>query len=92
MQTWLRLNRAEVELQRRTEQLTDCTKGLNCLYDLSNLIVQPDTALETILESATQLLPPPGAFRRSPARGSSWTIVNSERSATEKLSGGWPPT
>jgi diguanylate cyclase (GGDEF)-like protein/PAS domain S-box-containing protein len=48
----------EHDLQKRTEEIAERIKELNCLYDLSKLVETPGITLEEILRRAVHLLPP----------------------------------
>jgi len=52
--------RKEVEkaLQKRTHDLGERVKELNCLYSISNLIEQPGISLEEMLQGTVELIPP----------------------------------
>jgi len=52
--------RKEVEkaLTKRTHDLGERAKELNCLYGISNLIEQPGISLEEILQGTVDLIPP----------------------------------
>jgi len=50
--------RAEEELQKRTYELGERVKELNCLYGLSNLFERPGISLEEILQETVELIPP----------------------------------
>ena len=50
--------RAETVLKRRTHELGERVKELNCLYGISHLIEQPDISLEEILQGTVDLIPP----------------------------------
>jgi diguanylate cyclase (GGDEF)-like protein/PAS domain S-box-containing protein len=45
-------------LQKRTEELLESVKELNCLYGISNLVEQPGITLEQILQGTAELIPP----------------------------------
>jgi signal transduction histidine kinase len=45
-------------LRKRTHDLEDRVKELNCLFAISNLIEQPDIAQEEILQKIVELIPP----------------------------------
>ena len=50
--------RAETVLKKRTQELGERVKELNCLYGISHLIEQPDTSSEEILQGTVDLIPP----------------------------------
>ncbi len=52
--------RKQVEegLQKRTHELGERVKELNCLYGISNLVEEPDISLNEILRSVVNLIPP----------------------------------
>ena len=50
--------RAETVLKRRTHELGERVKELNCLYGISHLIEQPDISSEEILQGTVDLIPP----------------------------------
>jgi PAS domain S-box-containing protein len=49
---------AEEALGKRTHNLGERVKELNCLYGISNLVHRPDTSLEEILQGTVDLIPP----------------------------------
>ena len=49
---------AENSLQKRTEELVERIKELNCLYGIADLVEQPGITLEEILQGTTELIPP----------------------------------
>lgn len=49
---------AEEALQKRTHQLGERVKELNCLYGISALVFRPGTSLEEILQGTADLIPP----------------------------------
>jgi diguanylate cyclase (GGDEF)-like protein/PAS domain S-box-containing protein len=49
---------AEKALQKRTEELVERVKELNCLYEISDLVEQPGITLEEILQGTVELIPP----------------------------------
>ena len=49
--------RAEEALQRRTHDLGERVKELNCLYCISNLAEKPDISLEEIIQGSADLIP-----------------------------------
>jgi diguanylate cyclase (GGDEF)-like protein/PAS domain S-box-containing protein len=49
---------AESSLQKRTEELVERIKGLNCLYGIADLVEQPGITLEEILQGTAKLIPP----------------------------------
>jgi diguanylate cyclase (GGDEF)-like protein/PAS domain S-box-containing protein len=49
---------AENSLQKRTEELVERVKELNCLYSIADLVEQPGIALEEILQGTAELIPP----------------------------------
>ena len=53
-----RQKQAENSLQKRTEELLERIKELNCLYGISNLVEQPGITLEQILQGTAELIPP----------------------------------
>jgi len=50
--------RAEEELQKRTYDLGERVKELNCLYGISDLVQKEGVSLEKILEGTVNLIPP----------------------------------
>jgi len=50
--------RAEEALQKRTFDLDERVKELNCLYGIANLVQKPGISLEEILKGTLQLIPP----------------------------------
>lgn len=50
--------RAAEDLKKRTHELGERVKELNCLYGISHLIEQPDISLEEILQGTADLIPP----------------------------------
>jgi two-component system NarL family sensor kinase len=50
--------RAEEALQKRTYDLGEREKELNCLYGIARLVEKSDTSLEEILEGTIKLIPP----------------------------------
>ena len=50
--------RAEEELRKRTHELDERVKELNCLYGISKLVEKPGTSLEEILQGTVDLIPP----------------------------------
>jgi diguanylate cyclase (GGDEF)-like protein len=48
----------ENSLQKRTEELVERVKELNCLYSIADLVEQPGIALEEILQGTAELIPP----------------------------------
>ena len=50
--------RATENLRKRTHELGERVKELNCLYGISHLIEQPDISLEEILQGTVDLIPP----------------------------------
>ena len=53
-----RQKQMENSLQKRTEELLERIKELNCLYGISNLVEQPGITLEEILQGTAELIPP----------------------------------
>ena len=49
---------AENSLQKRTDELLERIKELNCLYGIADLVEQPGITLEEILQGTTELIPP----------------------------------
>lgn len=49
---------AETSLQKRTEELVERIKELNCLYGISDLVERPGIALDEILQGTAELIPP----------------------------------
>ena len=49
---------AETKLQKRTEELVERIKELNCLYNIADLVEQPGITLEEILQGTADLIPP----------------------------------
>ncbi len=49
--------KAEQELNRKTHDLTERVKELNCMYSIVELIETPDISLEGILQGTAELLP-----------------------------------
>jgi len=54
----IRHRRAEEELEKRTYDLGERVKELNCLYRVSNLVEKPVISLEKILQGTVDLIPP----------------------------------
>ena len=50
--------RTEEALQKRTYDLAERVKELNCLYAISNLVEKPDISLGEILQGIVDLIPP----------------------------------
>ncbi len=50
--------RAEEALRKRTHDLGERAKELNCLYGISNLVQRPDISLEEMLQATVNLIPP----------------------------------
>ena len=50
--------RAEEELRKRTYDLNERVKELNCLYNISKLIETPGMSLEQIFQGTVDLIPP----------------------------------
>lgn len=50
--------RLESVLQKRTSELGERVKELNCLYNISNLVETPGISLEEILQGTVNLIPP----------------------------------
>jgi diguanylate cyclase (GGDEF)-like protein/PAS domain S-box-containing protein len=50
--------KAERSLQKRTEELVERIKELNCLYGIADLVEQPGISLEEILQGTAELMPP----------------------------------
>jgi two-component system, NtrC family, sensor kinase len=50
--------RSRIELNKRTRQLTERIKELNCLYAISELKERPGITLEKIIEGTVKLIPP----------------------------------
>jgi PAS domain S-box-containing protein len=50
--------RAEEVLQKRTRDLGERVKELNCLYGISHLVEKQDISLEEILQGTVDLIPP----------------------------------
>ncbi|MEE8390126.1 MAG: PAS domain-containing protein [Anaerolineae bacterium] len=50
--------RVEEALQKRTHELGERVKELNCLYAISNLLEERGVSLESILEGVVNLIPP----------------------------------
>lgn len=48
---------AENSLQKRTEELVERIKELNCLYGISSLVERPGILLEEILQGTAELIP-----------------------------------
>jgi len=48
----------ENTLQKRTEELIERIKELNCLYSIADLVEQPGITLEDILQGTVELIPP----------------------------------
>lgn len=49
--------RAEKELHKRTHELAERVKELNCLFSISHLVEKPDISLNEILQSIVNLIP-----------------------------------
>lgn len=54
----LRLQQANKELRRRTQELSERVKELNCLYGISNLFEKGGTSMEEVLQGTADLIPP----------------------------------
>lgn len=50
--------RAEEALRKRTHDLGERVKELNCLYSISDLVAKPDISLEDIFQGTIALIPP----------------------------------
>jgi PAS domain S-box-containing protein len=50
--------KADEELEKRRQELSERVKELNCLYGLSKLVEQRDLSLEAILQGCVELFPP----------------------------------
>jgi len=76
--------RKEVEkvLQKRTHDLGERVKELNCLYSISNLIEQPGISLDEILQGTVELIPPSWQY---PEITSSRAILNSQEYRTKNF-------
>jgi len=48
----------EKTLQKRTEELVERIKELNCLYSIADLVERPGITLEEILQGTVELIPP----------------------------------
>lgn len=53
-----RRKQAEEALRKRTNELNDRVKELNCLFGISKLLEKPDIPLEEVLQGILHLLPP----------------------------------
>ncbi|MBN1453365.1 MAG: diguanylate cyclase [Anaerolineales bacterium] len=49
---------AENSLQKRTDELLERIKELNCLYGIADLVEQPGITLDEILQGTAELMPP----------------------------------
>lgn len=49
---------AEEALQKRTHDLGERVKELNCLYGISELVEKPDISLEELIQGTVDLIPP----------------------------------
>ena len=49
---------AEDALQKRTHDLDERVKELNCLYGISSLVQEPGISLEEVLQGTVELIPP----------------------------------
>ncbi len=54
--------RAEEALQKKTHDLNERVKNLNCLYEISHLREKPGISLEEILKGIVDILPPSWQF------------------------------
>ncbi len=52
------LKRVEKSLRKRTHDLSERVKELNCLYGISDFVEKPGTSLEEILQGTVDLIPP----------------------------------
>ncbi|UCC29317.1 MAG: response regulator [Phycisphaerales bacterium] len=46
------------ELRKRSHELEERVKELNCLYEMAGLIEQPDVSLEQLIQGTVDLIPP----------------------------------
>ncbi|UCG63551.1 MAG: LuxR family transcriptional regulator, partial [Deltaproteobacteria bacterium] len=53
-----RMNEAEEILRKRTRDLGERVKELNCLYGISKLLEKPSISLGEILQGVVDLIPP----------------------------------
>jgi len=76
--------RKEVEkaLKKRTHDLGERVKDLNCLYSISNLIEQPGISLEEMLQGTVELIPPAWQY---PEITSSRIILESQEYRTKNF-------
>ncbi|MBA7534072.1 Sensor histidine kinase RcsC [subsurface metagenome] len=52
-----KLEKKVLDLNKRTNELKERVKELNCLWEISNLIEKPDISLEAIIKGTVNLLP-----------------------------------
>ncbi|GAI95570.1 unnamed protein product, partial [marine sediment metagenome] len=52
-----KLEKKMLDLNKRTNELKERVKELNCLWEISNLIEKPDISLEAIIKGIVNLLP-----------------------------------
>ena len=50
--------RADLELQKKTHDIGERIKELNCLYEISKLIVNPDFSIKEVLQGVVDWIPP----------------------------------
>jgi hypothetical protein len=80
------------ELRRRTLQLAERVKELDCLYGIANLIETPDISIEGIMRGACELLPrawqyPSLACARIVLKGRTYETANFRQTEFRLLSG-----
>ena len=52
------LRESKEKLRKRTHDLEERVKELHCLYDISNLVEQPDISYEELIQGIVNLIPP----------------------------------
>ena len=55
---FLAVLRSKEELRKRSYDLGERVKELNCLYQMAGLIEQPDVSLEQVIQGTAELIPP----------------------------------
>jgi len=71
--------RATEDLRKRTHELGERVKELNCLYGISHLIEQPDISLEEILQGTVDLIPPSWQY---PEITCAWIVLDGKEFKT----------
>jgi len=75
------IKQAEEALQKKTHDLGERVKELNCLYGIANLVEQQDISLEEILQGTVNLIPPSWqypeiTYARIMIKGREWKTKN----------------